>query len=94
MSKKTYILRVWIDGQIYKEIGPMERKEALKTYWKWDETPNCGPELLENGRHMTIAEVERMDRQRPKHMPPMVISKNQTLKSRNAKRRAQNGKAV
>lgn len=94
MSKNRYIVRKWVEGQIVKELGPLGKKEALKIYWAWDDTPNCGPELLEDGRHKTIAEVERMGRQRPKRMPPMVIGKNPTLKSRKAKRRAQNGKAV
>ena len=72
MSKKTYILRVWIDGQLYKQIGPMERKEALKKYWEWYDTPNCGPELLENGEHKTLAEIERLGKKKRNRMPKMM----------------------
>lgn len=54
-----YHIRIWRDGILIKQIGPISRREAAKAWKAWDAREDHGLELLENGVHVRLGRVHK-----------------------------------
>lgn len=55
----TYTIRIWREGVLLKEIGPLSRRKAAKAWKAWDAREDHGLELLENGEHVRLGRVNK-----------------------------------
>jgi len=53
----AYTLRIWRDGVIIKELGPLTRREAARAWQSWYKRQDCGTELLQEKKHIPIGKV-------------------------------------
>ncbi|MCI9195067.1 MAG: hypothetical protein HFF14_05795 [Angelakisella sp.] len=55
----VYHIRIWRDGILIKQLGPLSRREAAKAWKAWDAREDHGLELLENGVHVRLGRVNK-----------------------------------
>lgn len=55
----VYHIRIWRDGILIKQLGPLSRREAAKAWKAWDAREDHGLELLENGVHVRLGRVHK-----------------------------------
>ncbi len=59
-KKPLYIIRIWQNGRVMKQVETAAKKEAAKLWAAWNNVENCGPELLVNGEHIPWARANRI----------------------------------
>lgn len=58
----VYHIRIWCDGILIKQLGPLSRREAEKAWKAWEAREareDYGLELLENGEHVRLGRVHK-----------------------------------
>ena len=72
-TNNAYTLRVWAEGQLLKELSGLDEGEAIRQWNRWDNRRGYGPELLRDGVHLTVAQVERLAGPKPRAAMPRLI---------------------